>query len=369
MSDDTLRGQLHSAAAAPSEPLDWPHTLERGLRRRKRRRAVPAVLTGAVVVAAAIAVPLVVASRAPAGQVLHGTPVAPSWEGQANPALHVPSGWRAVTYGDVQIAVPADWQVVDTAAKSCEATAGTPAVVLGTPPSGGIPCPATTRYLVWARPASANAPRTGAAVTVDGVSVAAVEGATSPIVQGTPVTYLVPAFGVELTVASAWAHSVIATLSPSARFVVARPGLLPYTPAQWRLVGLGGVSLRVPPTWPVVHRGPLLIDDLAPWTSSEANLGSSPRDYSEHSSVQHLVPGVWLFASDGKPPASWGDVVGDFPVSGGTVQVFAGDPAATWVPVLVTPSGFGTPIGLWLGVGSDGVIARDILASLEVTGQ
>jgi hypothetical protein len=369
MSDDTLRGQFHSAAAAPSEPLDWPQTLERGLRRRRRRRAVPAVLTGAVVVAAAIAVPLAVAARAPAGQVLHGTPTAPSWEGQASPALHVPSGWRAVTYGDVQIAVPAGWQVVDAAGRSCGATAGTPAVVLGTPPAGGLPCPATTRYLVWARPAPANT-RTGAAVSVDGLSIATVASTTSVLVQGAQVTYLVRAFGVELTVASAWARSVIATVSPSARYVVARPGLLPYTPSQWRQVGLDGVSLRVPPTWPVVTRGPVLCDELTPWTSSEANIGPRLNVRSCGTPAgQRLVAGAWLFASNGKPPASWGVVVGDFQVRGGTVQVFAGDPAATWVPVLVTPSGHGTPVGLWLGVGSDGVIARDILASIEVTAQ
>lgn len=280
----------------------------------------------------------------------------------------VPTGWQIVDYGDARLAAPLDWQVdspiVDPIVK-CPPVSPVGVVISRVYQS--------TCSSILIEPIAPGALPSRPALTIHGIKLYVVAD------DVTIVSYSAPELGVTLTIRGVEAAKpLLDTLTSSSRRVALGPGGAPAVPHDWHTVSYGGITMRVPPTWPVQRLGahdapgvcgrpifgePFSIPTFGGPTVMVGN-GSSP--FMDCPSFNLGVPppadGVWISAPSPQEPHSYRAslVVGGLrlwvntstePVL--TIQPQRGD---TELPALVQ-----------IGLGPNPSVARTILYSIRAS--
>jgi hypothetical protein len=272
-----------------------------------------------------------------------------------------PNGWRIVDYGDARLAAPPGWTV-----------AGLPQGSSGCPPDKRVGAfiyraYQTTCTSVLVEPIYPGPLPPRPARTIHGFKLYLV---TDDVLL---VSYSVPELGVTLTIHGVdTAQSVLDTLTSSSRRVALGPGGAPAVPRDWRAVTYGGITLQVPPTWPIARLGSNTVAPGACFAQTFLN----PEVYLGNGSNPSIVKcfvlplgrimmptdGVWISAPTPQRPHSyatslvvnglrlWVDTSTDPRL---TIQPQRGD---TELPALIQ-----------IGLGPDPSVARTILYSIRAT--
>jgi hypothetical protein len=250
----------------------------------------------------------------------------------------LPPGWTPVDYGDARLWVPPTWRIVFG---NCDAPAHG---FVQTDTSYGQSCSNKTTVIKLDPLTTTNVPGRPSA-TIHGYRLFATG----------PNTYAVPALHVTLTVKGTDSSRVLSTLAPSSRTVA-----LTYrraAPRGWRTVTHAGVSLRVPSKW--------ALEDIT----------GKPVCPNPRLNAAVLV-GHGLPAGCGVDPTFAVPVVGSAgisdplrrPVPSPTTTVDSTSYDAPWysthlqLDVRVDP---GHNVAVTIGLGRDGRIGADIIASVQ----
>jgi len=159
--------------------------------------------------------------------------------------LGVPAGWQLIDYGELRFAVPATWEVPVT--ESC--ASGAPGVVLLPTRSTStcsavnpIPLPESVVWIVESDPQPGGVP--AELGTLDATTFGSLACTTCRP------TYHLPS-GLQISVTGPEADAVLASFTRSGVDQALADGPLADR-SGWRTVAFGGVSVEVPPGWPVV---------------------------------------------------------------------------------------------------------------------
>lgn len=255
-SHDGAGGPGTDALAKPDRGIqgpDGPEVLIKEARQHQRRRRLWIVVAVLVLASA-----LVIGLLASGGSGSAGSrPGASKGEGgrsqggsganrtSARPVVDLavaPKGWVPVAYGDVQVSVPPNWDVLDAGDCDDGEPAPSDAVYLGSSQAGG-PCNSSESY-VWLRTASTKTPP-GAAKDINGITVYSR--------SSSPTVFHIPSLATLVSGKGPLTERVLHTLSVSPRYVALAKGPIPSVPASWHRVTYGGLSVAVPADWPVVN--------------------------------------------------------------------------------------------------------------------
>jgi hypothetical protein len=355
---------------SPGLPPGWPTDEHRARVEartralRSRRLALRTATTALVVVLLAVGAVAVRGRSGTSGvKVATGSTTTTTTHRPTARAIQVvpaPNGWRIVDYGDARLAVPPGWteSALPRGAAGCPPDAPAGVVVFR---SYQLTCSSILIEPIYPGPLP---PR--AALTIHGIKLYLV---TDTVLF---LRYSIPALGVSLTVHGVEAaQSLLDTLTSSSRRVVLSAGTAPAVPRDWHTVAYGGITLRVPPTWPIKRLGP---HDLSPGEClgppfrkpgvflGKGDTGIVNCPLLTVGYVAIPTDGVWISAPDPQPPHSYSTslVVGGLrlwvdrstdPVL--TIQPQRGD---TELPALVH-----------IGLGADPAVARTILYSIRAT--
>jgi hypothetical protein len=144
-----------------------------------------------------------------------------------------------VSFGDVQISVPATWDITF----GCPTGPGS--VYLGSATKDFCPLEVSVNTVVLATATSASFP-----------------SASPGVVNHIPIEWLnpsdtamqVPSLDASVDATGPLAGEVLGTLTYSPRAVTLAPGASPSVPRSWYRVSFGGLSAAVPRSWPVEHQ-------------------------------------------------------------------------------------------------------------------
>jgi hypothetical protein len=159
-----------------------------------------------------------------------------------------PSGWVPVAFDDVQISVPATWDVTF----GCPETMGN--VYLGHGTTSVCPNEAVGLDIVVLG-TDDSPPPTGVAPEV-------INGITAYWLGPDDGTLIVPALHAFVDATGPSAGEVIHTVTYSPRAIAFAHGASPAVPSGWHRVSFGGLSAAVPRSWAIVRRsdGPVTCD-------------------------------------------------------------------------------------------------------------
>lgn len=268
-----------------TEPTPVAALVERGrCRRRALRRRVAGGAGAAVAVAAAVV----------AGVVIPGAGSTPVQVGPAKkppfpavPLPAAPAGWSRTAAGTVDLALPPISGLMTTGVgrRSSIEVCVTHACYSQPEPDASYPVVIVPL---------AGTPR-GTPRVIDGLQVRVSGGPQRRVFD-------VPALGVRLATFGPLGRRIAATMAPSPAVVVASATAAPSVPADWRRVDYHGVSLSVPPTWPVVHLrhlpaapGQLAGNACALFVHPQLDLGNPPGHCGPaRGSSTPPPPAVWL---------------------------------------------------------------------------
>jgi hypothetical protein len=282
-----------------------------------------------------------------------------------------PKGWRIVDFGDARLAAPPGWSVADLTGSSipCVGHGG-----LAQRSQEGVD-------LFTENPSSCSAVILQPGTPTDLPSRAArtIHGIRLYLISDTVVSlaYAVPELGVTVVLRGVdGALPVLETLTSSARRVVLAAGPAPRVPHDWRTVEYGGITLRVPPTMPVIRLG---ASDIAPGTCATQTFvrpgayvgngfpGAVHCPMIPAGVVAKPTDGVWISNTPERMPNTSPVRVIDLPTVRLRVEAAASvlaDPTLT-----IEPSGPAgrLPTVIHLGLGPDPTVARTILYSIRAT--
>jgi len=148
-----------------------------------------------------------------------------------------PSGWVPVAFDDVQVSVPATWDI----------TFGCPEN-MGNVYLGGIPkefCPDATF------PPDVVVIESDASAPPQGLSPETVNGLTAYRIGPDDGTVLIPSLHLSVNATGPSAGAVLDTVTYSPRAVVLTTGPSPAVPKSWHRLSFGGLSAAVPKTWTI----------------------------------------------------------------------------------------------------------------------
>jgi hypothetical protein len=287
---------------------------------------------------------------------------------EVDPAA-TPKGWDPVDFGEAQISVPPSW-VISLDPCFFLQPAGTAYLRLANSPSYNCPPKSQDEVDLLPLPVPAPNTRTELAHEIHGLDLYS----ASPDAPG-DTAWLAPSLRVELILKGPLSTRVLDTITLSPR-VVALAGperSPPPVPSSWHRVSFGGISVAVPPSWPVE-------------TSSDWSFGCSPLDLTITTSSVVMNSGVesGTPACTGTPfhriplpkdgvvidPGPYGPLPGDsgfgtcIHVSSVTACPTTSDIYGALVLELHTPSRI-KPVAIDIGLAGDGVIAQTILDSIR----
>jgi hypothetical protein len=184
-----------------------------------------------------------------------------------------PPGWVPVDFGDLQISVPSDWDVLYYYEAACSTAVTAGAVYVGEPPAGagcgGLP----SGNAVLLRPLVPGQPLLNALTVINGIET---WSAVSTNPSGWR-DYAVPSFGVLLSVHGPGGDAVAKTLTRAPATVALATGAPPPVPKTWKWVTGGDVRFAVPASWPTTTgnvEGPLCALGVALSSPDEVQLDS-----------------------------------------------------------------------------------------------
>jgi hypothetical protein len=284
----------------------------------------------------------------------------------AHPAT--PDGWKVVSYGLGQVAVPAEWHHHPPGIEPCASPSGEVAVISGT--AQVVPaCPAARSL----RLSTTTTSPCDACVALADINGLAVLQDQQPGCSTCATDYVVPEL--QLRIAETELDAAVfdqvlrtLTLSPTARALVDGPTL---DVGSWHQVEHDGVTLRVPGSWPTT--------EITSATMSPGWCGRNPfGDPSPHvllgrgnericpSTDEARAPapadGVWLWTLSG---ASDGLELNQLAVSGKIVRSIRPDAPDFLQLAIATSHG---QVNLAVGVSTDPAIARTILRTIRIEG-
>lgn len=233
-----LQDAAHELVAHPPlspKPID---VLKRRAQARLRRRRVGA----AVAVAACGAIAAIVGLTSSAGPSQRVVTVGPGPTDTGLSSRGIPAGYRLLTYGYMAIDVPATWRL-DMPGLCVRRTN---VLYLGrlTPSCTLVPPYATIE------PSSGESPPNSPTTLINGQPAAGCHAA--PTCAGNR-TWTFPQLGETLTVVGTQAETILQSVQPSSAYLLAHPESVHLTvPTNWKTATYQGVSLRVPPTWPIL---------------------------------------------------------------------------------------------------------------------
>jgi hypothetical protein len=178
------------------------------------------------------------------------------------------------------------------------------------------------------------------------------------------VTVRVPAFEVEITLRGPTPRAVLASLGPSPLGVVFGAGPVARPGANWKTVTYGGLSARVPGSWPVVNGDHAGAEGWCGGFALDGEVLLGP----DSTPIESFCPaspnnnaGLWL------RPAK-----GFFGMPRDAVTLRA--PSGASLRAYEDYRDFGPPVALWydgvsirLGVGAEPLVARAVFDSLRAT--
>jgi len=283
----------------------------------------------------------------------HGLPTLTSHRG--------PPGWQPVDWGLARLWVPGGWSIDSSSEQECSTTAGG-VVFVGSETESDVARMCRLRFppaVVTMRDLAGRAGAREGRRKINGIAVL-----VAPAPRARLVTVRIPAFGVEITLTGPVPAAVLASLGPSPIGIVFGAGPVARPGAHWKSVTYGGLTARVPGSWPVVNGdhadeggecGGFQLDGevlLGPDSTPIAvYCPSQPDNYA----------GLWL-----KPAKGFYGVPGDAV----TLRAPAGASLRAYPDYL----DFGPPVSLWygrvsirLGLGAAPQVARAIFDSLRAT--
>jgi len=147
------------------------------------------------------------------------------------------SGWVPVAFDNVQISVPATWDV------TFGCPHGTGSVYLGGPPKMFCPEAAASPNVVVIDTDASPPPK--------GVAPEIINGITVYRLTPDDGTVLIPSMRVSVDATGPSADEVLHTVTYAPRAVALSRGSYPRVPRSWHRVSFGGLSAAVPRTWPI----------------------------------------------------------------------------------------------------------------------
>jgi hypothetical protein len=245
--DDLVRRELRACVdAAEAKQADQPlrvllEGLQERIRQAKIRRRWGAAGLSAMAIGVAIALPLALFSP---GNRIEPTVVVPRASVPLSDVAATPHGWVSVAYGDVQISVPADWQV--DSSRCDRATRGY--VVIGnTSMSAMSHSPRCRRasnvVIIKVLPPGQGQThrRTG---YINGIALLGVH----PVARGYA-SYLAPTLHVLISLRGPLGNKVLSTITRSPLSVVLAAGRHVPVPHSWRWRDFGGIRFATPGQW------------------------------------------------------------------------------------------------------------------------
>jgi hypothetical protein len=151
-----------------------------------------------------------------------------------------PSGWVPVAFNDVQISVPATWDITF----GCPEMTGN--VYLGHATTSMCPDEAVGLDIVVLGTEDASPPTE--------VSPEVINGLTAYWLGPDDGTLIIPALHAFVDATGPSAGEVLHTVTYSPRAVALARGTSPAVPSGWHRVSFGGLSAAVPRSWAIVHR-------------------------------------------------------------------------------------------------------------------
>jgi len=272
-----------------------------------------------------------------------------------------PPGWVPVAYGDIQVSVPATWDID----LGCPLATGN--VYLGPVPK--LYCPSEPPGLdIVVLGADTSPPPAGATATV-------INHITVDMVGPDDTSMVIPVLHASVSASGPLAGAVLHTVTYSPRAVALATGTSPAVPAHWRRLSFGGLSAAVPRSWGIdrrpdvpVHCAPIDVSLPEPGVVLTTGTVESVRACPAMSSQAVSVPTDGLVVDpgpDGPLPAhaSFGPCS---PVHGLRVCSTSSDRDSILVVGVLVPGRI-RPIAVEIGLAGSGVTARTILGSLRAT--
>lgn len=366
---DAAGRRLAGWHAGPTPPVD--RIFRRAKRRRRKRVAARVGASFALAAAAAGIVASVPALRSPT-TVVSGAP---------NPLASAPHprGWVPVDLGRLRVWAPD----LDVCGGITGSSGGADISVTSGCQSPFPPSPSQPVEVVAAavRPSGDRTTLDGLSVWVSGPRVRLVGGRldTAALLAGANrsiTSFDVPSLGVRLLALGSSGARLALTLGPSPLDAVLATTYPVAIPSGWRSVSFDGVTLSVPPSWAVTKLTRAPLEALPGQPLVPCELFPRPVVYlggPAGSCSTGFAGGI------GDPPGLWlGNAVAA--LSGpsnrtSTLRSAAGASATIrWSPfagsstVDVTLVAGGHSVAATMGIGSDPVIAEEILSSLRVAG-
>jgi hypothetical protein len=285
-----------------------------------------------------------------------------------------PAGWVPVAFGDAQISVPANWDVLFNVCIT-----GSPLGDVYVNPSGGF-CgakgPPKGRTTVMLLPVThgefQGSPSSyGQRSVINGISVYDLYNYGHGPYVGTD--YLVPSLGVEVTAEGPLARRVMDTLSRSPRTVALASGAAPRVPSSWRSGTFDGISFSIPGNWPIRRTkwAMGIGGGCVPVTLGEASQVVLSTDEASGPVggclplLRGPVPTTQGLQIDQGPYApTVSPVAKCFNIAGLSACLATAYPYSILV-LRVTVPGRSTPVIVSIGLAGNGMIARTILYSLK----
>ena len=280
----------------------------------------------------------------------------------------VPSSWVPVPYGNIQISVPGSWTVASNGEFTCEADGGSVYVGRSSTSYGALRCPART--LVSMVPFDSRVKLTATtSLEVNGISVQARADNTP-----TDAALYVPDLGVTLIAQGPESLRVLKTLTYSPLAVVTAAAPSTPAPSSWKLISFGGISVKVPRSWPVGRTTSVGYcstnvnpDEVMLSTAEKSYVLGCPAPIPQASELA-ANQGLLIFSG---PHA--GKAVIE-PTTSRTLSVHgleldlsrSSETGGTMVATISLP-GHANPVVLWLGLAGDGLIPRGIVDSIEAS--
>ena len=269
-----------------------------------------------------------------------------------------PSGWVPVVFDDVQISVPATWDI----ALGCPEARGN--IYLGGTPKLFCQNEAIGLDIVVLG-ADDSPPPTG-------VSPHVVNGITVYWLGPDDGTLLIPSLHASVDATGPSAGEVLHTVTYSPRAVALASGASPLVQSRWHRVSFGGLSAAVPRTW--------AIDRRADWpvNCGPTNLSLSERDVLLSAGTSVSPPACLAISHVGVPVPTDGLVIDpgpDGPITSDSfgpclrISRLRACPATTdrssVLVMAVHVPGTSRPVAVEIGLAGSGMTARTILHSLR----
>ncbi len=351
--------ELDRALTAALARVDEPDVeAARGrLHRRIRRRRMMTSLAILPMLAAVIAVSVVVTSAGTHSQRVVTGPATttPPIGGLAPLPVKMiagPPGWQPVDYGNARVWVPGDWKISPPGFGECGASY-VKEVFIDPPAEKCAQQIAPNAAFITIHTLTSVA-ETGPTRTINGYQV---------IVPDTPPLFLVPQLGVSLFIQTneSLREEILATVGPSSRAAVLAPGAAPPPPSDWQTVTYSGLTVRVPPSWPVADiNSTSTFDECHQIFHQSSVVLGSPPVFPPCPTWGVVAPGDGIWLTTGSTGFNGPTPEHSLSLHNGLrTQVFDPSEANTFVIDIDA-----NPVEIILGLGVDPTIARTILYAL-----